>query len=213
MPNWAYSQTTITGPKESLKKMLDHGKDHIRHFSDGDAITMGSWFPRPETYDKYDTTNYPNGEKLVIGGKYNDEPITEELIERFKQATKEQKEKYGAVGWYEWNCKNYGCKWDCPIDIVEAEDKAEFLIKSPWGIPDVWFESMSKMYPDLVFTVKADYELDDAWYLLEWRNGVFTQLDSGYYEYEEVSPEEAAKIAAEIKEKILDTPSDDSLPF
>ncbi len=212
MPNWAYSDATVTGPKESLKKMLDYGKDHIRHFSDGDAITLGSWIPRPETYDKYDTTNYPNGEKLVIGEKYNDETITEELIERFKQATKEQREKYGAVGWYEWNCKNYGCKWDCPLCIVEKEDSIEFSIQSPWGIPDVWYKRMSEMYPDLVFTVKADFELDDQWYVLEWRNGVFTQLDTGYFEYVEADEAEIEKAEKTVREALNNT-DDDGLPF
>lgn len=213
MPNWAYSDATVTGPKESLKKMLDYGKDHIRHFRDGDAITLGSWFPRPETYDKYDTTNYPNGEKLVIGEKYNDEIITEELIERFKQATKEQREKYGAVGWYEWNCKNYGCKWDCPLCIVEKEDSIEFSIQSPWGIPDVWYKRMSEMYPDLVFTVKADFELDDQWYVLEWRNGVFTQLDTGYFEYVEGNEAEIGDKAEKAVHEALNIQADDGLPF
>ncbi len=161
MPNWTFNRIKIKGSEESIKKFLAASKNEEGHYH------FGSWFPIPETFTKYDTTNYPNGEGLEVGKTYgivygNPFVATKELIEEYKQATKEQSEKYGCVGWYDWNVMNYGCKWDCEV-IVEDNigDTLLYLYcETPWCAPVEFLKKLSALFPD--FVIKCDSEYEDG---------------------------------------------------
>lgn len=167
MPNWTHNYIKMKGEKDALDKLIN---DAVKSTEPGDAerpYHFGSWFPIPEIYKKYDTTNHPYGDRLKVGDKYYDglgnklgvEVVTEELIEAYKQATAEQKEKYGAVGWYDWNHKTYGCKWDCYFNIVrESDTLATIECDSPWCAPDGFMLRMSERYPNIEFEIDSHYE-------------------------------------------------------
>ena len=111
--------------------------------------------------------------------------MTEELLEEYKRATAEQREKYGAVGWYDYNCKYLGCKWDMDFDSIdESEGEITLGIQTPWNAPDAWLIRMSKRYPELTFSNYADYEEGD-WYNYTIKNGKETYCEHGETEYEE----------------------------
>ena len=166
MPNWTDNFIQIRGAKEDLDKFINDG---VKREGDSEEVkaqpySFGSWIPRPETYDKYDTTNYPNGDRLRLGERVspwdeNSPIVTPQLIEEFKQATKEQMEKYGAVGWYDWNKKNYGCKWDEPFSIERVSDtEAQINVTTPWTAPDAFLLTISERYPNLEIEVDSHYE-------------------------------------------------------
>lgn len=84
MADWTNNRITIKGSKEDLAKMMG---DAVRD-KDG-KLKLSSWFPVPETFKKYDTTNHPNGKGLKVGKRIDndddDSPIiTKELIEEYK---------------------------------------------------------------------------------------------------------------------------------
>ena len=183
MPNWTYNTITITGEKEELAKMMN---DAVKH-DDGDGeIRFSSWFPIPETFLKYDTTNHPNGEGFEVGYGYRDGLgnsgiATEELIAEYKRATKEQREKYGVVGWYDYNKKYFGCKWDCEVRVDDTEQDDETLVLSvmtPWTDCGAFLLRMSARYPTLRFSNYAEYE-DDGWQQTDYHNGVSVLIDEG----------------------------------
>ena len=158
MPNWTENRIVVTGSAEVLNKMLADGKPNKNN-----EIHFGSWFPIPETFLNYDTTNHPYGDRLVVGEPSSwekDAPIvTEELIEAYKKASAEQKEKYGVVGWYDWNVQNYGCKWDSEIVVKRvSEEHVEFITDTPWTAPMAFLNKMSRRYPELTFTMYSHYE-------------------------------------------------------
>ena len=85
MPNWIATTLRIKGETadlEAVKKFVA---------SDGRAFDFDKIIPMPETFKKYDTTDYPSGERLQLGehvGYREDSPIvTPELIEEYKVAT------------------------------------------------------------------------------------------------------------------------------
>ena len=186
MPNWTYNEIVVKGEKKNLDKFM---ADAIRH--DGEApLSLSSWLPIPETFLKYDTTNHPNGEGLRIGekwwdglGDHGDEVVTEELIEEFKKATAEQREKYGVVGWYDYNLHTFGCKWDSEV-IVESEGEEQIVLSSdtPWTAPETWFRTISKNYPELVFSVKSTYE-EGFWEEADYQAGRKAEMGSGAYDW------------------------------
>jgi len=187
MPNWTFNTITITGDKDAIKKFK---ADAVKR-GDG-TLSLSSWIPTPETFEKYDTTNHPNGEGLKVGdkwwdglGSHGDEVVTEELIEEFKQATKEQMEKYGVVGWYDYNVKTFGCKWDSEVEIESEEDgRLTLTADTPWTAPHTWLRTLSKKYPELSFNLHAVYE-EGFWEDTEYHEGLKAELGSGEYDLEE----------------------------
>ena len=186
MPNWTRNEITITGPKEVLDKLT---ADAV--LNEKGEYEMSSWFPIPETYHKYDTTNHPNGERLVVGEEFHDGLgnsgiATEELIEEYKQATKEQREKYGAVGWYDYNCKYFGCKWDMNFETFEriSDTAISINVETPWSAPAVFFMRLTKRYPEIELTVYSEYE-DGPFERIVYRNGCMDLLDSGMQDWAE----------------------------
>lgn len=182
MPNWTYNNILIKGEKKNLDKFMN---DAIRN-EDG-KLSLSSWLPIPETFEKYDTTNHPNGQGLKVGdkwydglGDHGDKVVTEELIEEFKRATEEQRTKYGVVGWYDYNVITFGCKWDskvCVEDIGDTEIKLS--TETPWSAPENWLRTLSKNYPELSFKVHAVYE-GGFWEEVEFQNGGKAEIGSGY---------------------------------
>lgn len=130
MPNWIFSTATFSGTEEAVHKLIKIGLEHSGLPSTGDlrqdfnllvaegkspeldkeaqrvvmskGLTARTFLPIPETYILYDTTNHPN---------------------RYPDAAKEQQEKYGAVGWYDYNCLTLGTKWNFELTNVELEER------------------------------------------------------------------------------------------
>lgn len=181
MPNWTYNTITIKGEKKNLDKFMN---DAVK--LENGELSLSSWIPTPETFLEYDTTNHPNGKGLKVGEKLYDgigdqeEVITEELIEEYKQATKEQKEQYGVVGWYDYNVMTFGCKWDSEV-VLEKSTDTEIVLstETPWSAPYNWLRTISKKYPELVFHIHADYE-EGFWMDLEFTDGL--EAEKGYGE-------------------------------
>ena len=188
MPNWTFNTITVKGSKENLDKFMTDAE----RYGEDKHLSLSSWMPTPETFRKWDTTNHPNGEGLKVGdkwwdglGSHGDEVVTEELIEGFKQATKEQREKYGVVGWYDYNVKTFGCKWDSEVEVLsEGEEEIILTSDTPWSAPETWLRTLSKNYPDLGFHLHAEYE-EGFWEDLEFCEGLMSELGSGDVDWEE----------------------------
>lgn len=191
MPNWTFNTITVRGDKESLNKMM---ADAERNEQGG--LNLSSWFPVPETFNKYDTTNHPDGEGLKVGEEWwdglgrHDGVVTEELIQEFKDATREQREKYGVVGWYDYNHKMYGCKWNSEL-VVESESDTQIVLTAdtPWSAPDAWLMRMSEKYPDLVFENHAEYE-EGFWEDTVYEDGDGDQVGTGEMDWGDDDEEE-----------------------
>ena len=195
MPNWTYNTIRVEGSKDSLTKFMTDGLANAHKpekEGDNPQLSLSSWIPTPETFLKYDTTNHPDGKGLKVGdkwwdglGDHGDKVVTEELIEEFKQATKEQKEKYGVVGWYDYNVKTFGCKWDSKVNM-ENDVPWEIILTAdtPWSAPNNWLRTLSKNYPELTFKLHAVYE-EGFWEDAEYNEGLEAELGSGEYELEE----------------------------
>lgn len=194
MPNWTYNTIRVEGSKDSLTKFMTDGLANARkpkNEGDNPQLSLSSWIPTPETFLKYDTTNHPDGKGLKVGEKWwdglgdHDKVVTEELIEEFKQATEEQRTKYGAVGWYDYNVKTFGCKWDSEVYVESIGDtEINLSADTPWCAPENWLRTISEKYPDLTFHLHAEYE-EGFWEDLDFQEGRKAEIGSGEYDWEE----------------------------
>lgn len=143
MPNYVANRVAIVGSDEAVKKVIAFVKSDERVF-DFDKIV-----PIPETFKKYDTTNHDNARHMRVGEPldWNGPIVTEEMIEEYKQATKEQMEEYGVVGWYDWRCKYWGTKWNA-CD-ASATDDGIFFFDTAWNAPIPVLIALSKLFPEV----------------------------------------------------------------
>ena len=184
MANYIRNRISFQGKRERI--------DEVFRFMQGEngIMDFDKIIPMPQTYKDYDTTNYPDGVGIEDEAKKLE----------YKKATKEQKKKYGFVGWYDWRVYNWGSKWNA-CDCKRLEDTIMF--DTAWsGVPKIVAE-IAKRFPDLYMEYdyadeNAGYNVGTGWcedgqlYLTEEEGGsdeawnVYFDLWGGEEDYEKV---------------------------
>lgn len=125
MPNWIKNNLKIKNNGEKVMEVLSLLKD------DNGDMTFETLMPTPE------------------------ELLTEPSPQRDKEKAKKFTEKYGADDWYNWRCKNWGCKWDAS-ESGFWKDGDEWVVsfETPWSPPCEFVEALSKKFPDMEFVIQ-----------------------------------------------------------
>jgi hypothetical protein len=78
-------------------------------------------------------------------------------------------EKHGFKDWYDWNCNNWGTKWDFALDCVENPDANTVTASfdTAWAPP---IEAYNKLM-ELGFEIEAFYYEPGMQYVGKWDNG------------------------------------------
>lgn len=188
MPNWVTTSFTVSG--KDRKVFMDMVMECTREKKG----LFNTLIPRPQTYNDFDTTNYSArgrrqslriGEKLPSFGAVRTESgeVTNAYIRAFSDAEKEQEEKYGAVGWYDWDYANWGTKWDAH-DLYADGDYVSFM--TAWSFPEQVFNAIAKKYD---ITCEGSFEEEGnfhGYFNIQDRQLYAEYLDgSGYDEEEE----------------------------
>jgi len=96
--------------------------------------------------------------------------LLDDLFEKYKNYSnsydshvKEQQEKYGVVGWYDYNLMTLGVKWNADIEIGKVILDPNLMIvctsfNTPWDIPYLWLIKIHEKYQDLHFIVFSEEE-------------------------------------------------------
>ena len=179
MPNWSYNTIALQGKKEAVHEfiklglknsnleasddiqkdfalLIEQGQTKVTNDERDDSpheiimekyLSARTFLPIPDTFLLYDTTNHPND---------------------FPAAAKEQKEKYGVVGWYRYNCLTLGTKWNFGLcndgqtatleEVAAGVWRFEFYCETAWSMPLVWCGTMKKMFPELTVAICAQEE-------------------------------------------------------
>jgi hypothetical protein len=101
-------------------------------------------------------------------------------------------EKHGAKDWYDWNCNNWGTKWDFALDCVENPDPNTVTASfdTAWSPP---IEAYNKLMA-LGFEIEAFYYEPGMAFAGKWDNGI-----DEYYEYSGATSETVREmIGAEL---------------
>lgn len=156
---------------DTTNQMLDFVSWHARGWTDSDKDDTDTYQKRMAEINEYIETNpelfppieQPEKEKTdfyIIADAYQLKALRmmhPELVEEYKKyvrgykrAKAYQAKKYGSVGWYDWNCKNYGCKWSMEIErwaVVKETDDCFCLsafTETPWSPPIAFFDFLNK---------------------------------------------------------------------
>ena len=251
MPNWSYNTVALQGKKEAVHKFIKIGLNNsglestndimkdfdllkaegktktVKNEVHGNKSEVGeiemetylsarTFLPMPDTFLLYDTTNYPNAYPVAV--------------------VKEQKEKYGAIGWYDYNCLTLGTKWnfklgenDEPsIDTIDGHDdcyRIVFTCDTAWSMPIAWLCAIKNLVPELGVFIMSNEE-SGQWYMCGYidENGelcdysdLTDEMDNLYKTWDDSRKEAEKKIRSdvakmtEIKASVLENNKDKKL--
>jgi len=171
MPNWVNNQLVIKGNKETLEEIARKGKPYYT-------------VPKGMSVADFIRDQYKNSlcKKEVIEGlvdRYKDIVPTEdghipmidifghEDVFSFENFVPQQKDdpRYQngkehncstVFNWYDWNCDNWGTKWDASETRLSWEgDDLVINFDTAWNVPSRFIEKLSHLYPDVIFDVYA----------------------------------------------------------
>jgi len=182
MPNWVYNSMSVSGKSEDLLAFAEKARKP--------KITQ--WIT-PEWKRNEDGTNTKVEEKdrkVEIETETPDAisfwnflaPTEEEIPYYFGHKTKPEDEPdpnatteermaksllFQGSGWYDWNIRNWGCKWDAgsdeldtDLDEVKAgkETSLTYRFETPWSPAEGAYRAMVEQHPELSFEFYCEEE-------------------------------------------------------
>jgi hypothetical protein len=167
MPNWVYNNLTIAPDSEAGGTTKD-------------VADLVEQVGKPYTIK---TRDWKSGE------------MTEQTVEEpfafwnIVRPEGEDLEKYdGSLGtggampfWYDWNCENWGTKWDASdVDrIDQGKDHIQYTFQTAWSPPIQVMQSLSEQHPNL--HIELEWEEEQGYGgTFTFRAGVTTETD--YYD-------------------------------
>lgn len=174
MPNFSFNTIAVKGKREHVIAWLNKArKFHVspnvsnKHLikilntmsNSGYGLSLHSFVPIPKTYKHFDTTNDLLKRDFFKG---TDKEYAK-YVKGYKKAKRYQMKMYGVVGWYDWNKKFLGCKWNSFFfNWSIRENNDDFILifncDTPWNYPNAWIETMQSQNDNLTFFCRAQEE-------------------------------------------------------
>lgn len=152
MPNWTENSLLIK--KKDWAKFKE-----VAWNDEANELTFSKLLPHPK---EMEIDEYYN---LAEHFKREEECQPLELSDDwFKNKEGEQRQIYNTMkelnlcidGWYNWNCNNWGTKWDAcesyvdnidDIDELDDEDDLVVMFNTAWSAPEPWYQKLSEIIP------------------------------------------------------------------
>jgi hypothetical protein len=169
MPNWVFNHLTVKGDSKDIdvvKAQLNspYSREH------------NSWNPKTQTLDTA-TTTYSNP---VFAFWNIVRPTDLYTYAQQSDPNADPKVPWSGDNWYDWNIRNWGCKWDVAISDNEdfrdtsmdelKDGGVQYNFDTAWSPPSEAIEKLSTQHPNLTF--KLYYEEEQGWGgEIEYTNG------------------------------------------
>lgn len=216
MPNWVQTKLVITGDVDTLDRLArqvsqPYDTEHYNHMTntyDKETVT-GSFLLwniiKPDDLDSYyervkneieweqrqKRTAEPS-EPKQIGEIMNEVFGNLPKIDMSEISEKIAFEHQFGMGWYNWNIRNWGTKWELNGNSSVERTKPNELIyylSSAWSPPVEALDNLAKQYPEVTMTLKAHDEGDMFACEIHWEGGCQTfdqDLPINHYLFEEL---------------------------
>jgi hypothetical protein len=159
MPNWTRNILMMSGDSETIKQIYGDMSNNGKTQFDFNAIA-----PIPQ--ELVDTEAPPKTD-------------TVEQIERNKYL----ESKYGYNNWYDWQCANWGTKWNASdVKWTDDEIPCEVIFLTAWSPPIALISKLAMKYPSVMFDIKYIGEGCDFVGNMVYENGgVVTEFNPEWY--------------------------------
>jgi hypothetical protein len=197
MPNHVINRLNIVGKEQEVSKCLSE----IKGTQEDQFIDFNAFAPIPK-----ELVGTTSPTKIISQEDYDDQEkriahneLTE--IEKFhgvsrgitKDMSEEFQEEFGYDNWYDWQCANWGTKWNAYDQFSNGDNFIEF--STAWSTPYQAIKLLSSKYPTLQFKVEfADEDFGHNVGEYTFENGECTGED-----IPEGGSPEALRMAIEIR--------------
>lgn len=162
MPNWVYNGLTIEGKPNLIKEV----KEQLGRSYSYPVLDFASGEVKEETNES--PFSYWNIIRPTDMDAYAQQPVRSELPVNDPNWWEDVQEKSKTDNsWYNWNHRNWGCKWDASnVELVDNENNGDngvlfYRFESPWSPPVPALIKLSEQYPTLLLTL--EYEEENGW--------------------------------------------------
>lgn len=170
MPNWVYTHLEITGSEEELRDFIDKARQpytthHTGGFEVGEAkakvynpdLVRESVWEEPLSFWNF---KKPTDLEAYFSNKKNNPDNWEDMSIEEKVA---HDMKFEGDGWYSWNCREWGTKWDaCESELQSHSDPTKgsitYSFSTAWSPPEEAFKLMIEQHPNLHFSISCEEE-------------------------------------------------------
>jgi len=153
MPNWVYNSLTVTGSEERVSAFVDQARrGYTAKFTD---YSSGGRVKKDyDIQEEFSFWNFVRPDDSILHEYWGDEPQKTSLADALRFASNH---------WYDWNIRNWGCKWDAKeVDVPDRSDGyVQYTFQTPWGPPEEFFTSIIEQFPDLTFCL--EYTEEQGW--------------------------------------------------
>ena len=157
MPNHVTNIVTFTGGEERVNELLSFVKGDESEFDFHKIAPLpkelkGTTSPTKIISQK----EYDKQEKRIAKGKLTDNEknwglsrgLTQELADEYRT-------RFGSSDWYDWQCSNWGTKWNA-YEVNKYDNVVEF--QTAWSTPYGILVKLSELFPDVLVSVRYSDE-------------------------------------------------------
>jgi len=147
MPNWVSNSVRVTGDKKELQRFAEQaGRKHKeRRMELGPNGVEWVWADT-QVEEHLSFWNFVQPDESILDEYWGAERQDLSLEERLQHKTNH---------WYDWNIRNWGCKWDAKDVYFEDWDgELAYDFETPWSYPEDVLVAMVAQYPTLTFSIR-----------------------------------------------------------
>lgn len=162
MPNWVFTSLDIKGKEEDLRKFMEKASKPYTTYYKGVRTQNedGTWSYDADAVDEQvhdacisfmNFTSPENVEAYFAQSDYKPEGYDKmSMEEKMAHAM-----KHSSDGWYDWNVRNWGTKWDACNPEMTNDDpttgSVAYRFDTAWSPAVGAFEAMVEQHPELEF--------------------------------------------------------------
>jgi hypothetical protein len=191
MPNWVNNDLTVQGNDVKVQALIEQVRQpyETHHPSSVYSVGGGKWEEVAATQTRkceFSLWNIVSPEDLQAYYNEKDTPIPDGATPQ-QVADAITHNFANGNGWYSWNVRNWGTKWDVADTKVDiSEGQVTYNFDTAWSPPVEAIVTLSKQHPDLHFSLA--YEEEQGWGgQMEIKNGEI--ISSSEYEAPDWSDE------------------------
>jgi hypothetical protein len=170
MPNWVFNYVDISGNEADLRAFMDKASRPYTTHHKGDWETDAEG---KKTYDP-DIVKESVHESVLSFMNFSspanlDTYFASSTVKPEGYAEMSMQEriahsmKFDSDGWYDWNVREWGTKWDaCDAEITESSDPSngvlQYKFETAWSPAEGAFRQMVAQHPELDFEFSCEEE-------------------------------------------------------
>jgi hypothetical protein len=153
MPNWVSHSITLKGKKSDIKKLTEFVKSEDRDFDFNKVLPIPKELEGTQSPAKIiSQQEYDEQETRLAKGELTEEEkkwgisrgLTQELSNQYIQ-------KFSANNWYDWQCSNWGTKWNASSPSIQDD---MIFFETAWSTPYNLLAKLSELFPTIEIKVQ-----------------------------------------------------------